>query len=370
MNILNAFREGRAKVAIERRLSEAFGVAIATALNPAGDLITLEVPRYLDKGRHDPIADRVLAAYVRMKADQPKYPAYAPAPLWAQQLATAYAPLNGQDAATFLANFGLNPAYTGIDSGHQIREANGSAWRRRQFINTVLWPQLELWRLYTGADWSTVAEPQIGQACGFRIAGHFMTINGSACDMYARELAPFIADAPRPTIAELGGGLGRFSWTFPKYLPESRYIDYDLPEVATLAAYYSLHARPDRRALLYGEGQWTDGYDLAFLPSWAVETMPLVDLVINKNSLGEMAPAAVHRYLDAMIPRTRWFWHMNHDGKPVQLGGGEVGLLARDYPVPARMVSRYLEPGHALWLRAQSDIFVYLYATSRVAMPQ
>lgn len=192
-------------------------------------------------------------------------------------------------------------------------------------------------------------------------------------EIYGSLLRELVQDLPQPVVAELGAGYGKLAYFTLRDIERFTYLDFDLPETLSLAAYYLVKAFPEKRALLYGEAPYSakvhGNYDLIFMPSWEIAKVgnSTVDLFMNKNSLGEMSKLSVEAYIGQIAKATRYFFHMNHDVIPNVYGDGECGLLGSDYPVPSdqfRLLFRYPDVGHMLAfgrLDMTQDIFVYLY---------
>ncbi len=151
------------------------------------------------------------------------------------------------------------------------------------------------------------------------------------------------------------------------------FIDFDLPEVVSVAAYFLAKSYPEKRVLLYGENDYgpdTHGrYDLIFMPSYEIAKVgtSTVDLFANASSLGEMTRDAARNYVERIVDGTDYFLHINHDRLANVFEGGERALLAHEYPVPGDkfdLLFRYpelfqLTSGGFVDLR--SDSFIYLY---------
>ena len=100
----------------------------------------------------------------------------------------------------------------------------------------------------------------------------------------------------------------------------SKYLIFDIPEVASISSFFLLSAFPDKHIRLYGEGAISpcasDEYDLAIFPHFAINQLPdlSVDLFYNSCSFSEMDRTSSREYL-SIIERAcrRYFMHDNHD---------------------------------------------------------
>jgi len=318
-----------------------------------------------------------------MKNDQPRVAAeYRPSSLWQGILDRAYAPL--ADAARaddlagfhfFLANFGAWKDYLAIESSTLIQEYARSPLKRRYLQEVVFGRQLSMWQWFHGGQTSLsrLSYPTFGNQSGAFIDGVFVGPGSFDNEIYGSLLKGIVDGQTRPTIAELGAGYGKLAYFFLRDLSAFTYVDFDLPEVLSVAAYYLIRSFPERRALLYGEAPYTPDvhvdHELVFMPSWEIERLGAdsVDLFVNKNSLGEMTRASAVRYVNVICGSTRYFFHINHEWMRNLFGGNESSLLASEYPVPPErfaLLVRYPDFGHLFWrgyLDFKSDIFFYLY---------
>jgi len=100
----------------------------------------------------------------------------------------------------------------------------------------------------------------------------------------------------------------------------SKYVLFDIPEVAALSSYFLLSAFPNKRVRLFGEDSVSvsssDEYDIAVFPHYAISQLPdsSIDLFYNCNSFSEMDGATSREYL-SIIERTcrKYFLHDNHE---------------------------------------------------------
>ncbi len=95
------------------------------------------------------------------------------------------------------------------------------------------------------------------------------------------------------TVFEIGSGFGGMAYFLLRNFPSIQYTAFDLPEVLVVAQYYLLNSiGPEFN--LYGE----DGhFDYSLLPHFCIKDIKRCDLVVNTNSLPEMASATRADYL-------------------------------------------------------------------------
>ena len=383
VKIMRACRQGRFWSTIRQRLHPMIAGARYAFVNLAAGKIQLHWPAYVEPDPEErEIVVRIFKAFQRMKKDEAGAPAwYAPAPMWRQLLDHAYAqPIsaaaNGDVAAfhQFLANFGAWGTYLGIDAP-VLREARRSWLGRRYLENDIFGKQLACWQwFYNGRkQLAALTQPRIGNQAGALINGVFVTAGAFFNEVYGSLLSELVRDVERPVIAELGAGYGKLAHFLVRHLNACTYVDFDLPEILCVAAYYLMRSFPEKHVLLYGEEPYSDAthgrYDLIFMPAYEMPKVgsSSVELFLNKNSLGEMSREAIEQYVAIIARSTRYFFHLNHDVYPNIYDNGERSLLGYEYPVPPgqfKLVFRYPDLGHLYGsgrLDFRSDIFAYLY---------
>jgi|GEM_PF-766059 len=174
----------------------------------------------------------------------------------------------------------------------------------------------------TGFDVNRITSPYVGNPTGILLNGTVVSIDALRHAYRAVEMAELLRDEPEPTIVEIGGGLGDQAFRAVRAIGGqcSKYLIFDIPEVAALSSYFLLSALPDKRVRLFGEGAVSldpgDQYDIGIYPHYAIEELPdaSVDLFHNSCSFSEMDRAASEMYLH-VIERTcrRYLLHDNHD---------------------------------------------------------
>jgi hypothetical protein len=351
--------------------------------DPAGGAVLLRVPDYVEPSADDALlVSRIYEAFSRMKQAQGSAPAvFLPSSLWQEQLDESYTPMRTREAGGsldefhfYLANFGAWKRFTGITWSTLHHEAR-TLTQRRKLIETYV-NLLRTWTWMHGGRKSPAAldHPLHGNQVGAQLASGFVTISSFPMEYYASLLAPLAAaSGPRPAIAELGAGYGNLAYYLLSQLPAATFVDFDLPETLSVAAYFLMKTFPDKRALLYGEGQYDPSsrsdFDLVFLPSWEISRLSprSVDLFSNYASLGEMTAEAARTYVSAITRATKYFFHVNHEVFRNVYGEGDASLLAHEYPVPAEefdLLSRSPELFISTLngtLDYASQSFVYLY---------
>lgn len=163
--------------------------------------------------------------------------------------------------------------------------------------------------------------PMIGNPAGVMLNGNVIPIETLRHAYHAVEMRDLLRDVTNSVIVEIGGGLGDQAYQTMKLGEHiSKYILFDIPEVATISSYFLLSAFPEKRIRLYGEGPVSaassDNYDMAVFPHYSISQLPdhSVDLFYNSCSFSEMDSASSREYL-SIIERAcrKYFLHDNHD---------------------------------------------------------
>jgi putative sugar O-methyltransferase len=348
--------------------------------------ISLHCPEYRqppDDKKEMELVERIFSSYRAMKRDQRHAPdVYLPSSLWNDKLSSGYSSLfqglQGNDLSPvhfFLANFGAWNRDLGIENTAFLRR-NMRSWITRAYLeNVVFYQQLRRWRWFYNNRKPTenLSYPEFGNQSGAYIGGHFVGVGSFFNEIYGSILRGLIEGEDRPVVADLGAGYGKLAYFTLREVDRFCFLDFDLPETLCLCAYYLMKTWPGKKALLYGEDDYSqkalDEYDLIFLPNYEMGKAgeDTIDLFMNMNSLGEMDRDAVNNYVHQIARSTRYFFHMNHDNYPPQLSGDTKAMLGYEYPVPRdifRLLFRYLDAGHLLYhgyVDYKSDIFLYLY---------
>jgi len=384
--MLRAYRQGRLVSAIALRLKPFLYGLKHTICAPASKQVVLHCPDYVNPSKDiDEIAivERIFQSFKKMKEDQKAVSdLYYPSSLWQGQLDNSYSYLieglkfnDLEKFHFFLSNFGGWKKYHGVESTTLIRNNMKSLVRRNYLKSVIFLQQLKIWQNFYNErkPISCLSHPLYGNQVGAYINGTFIGVDSFFMEIYGSLLSELVLDASRPVVAELGAGYGKLAFFTLRNIENSCFIDFDLPETLCLAAYYLMKAWPNKKALLYGEGEYSDiahdHYDLIFMPSWEISKTGKnsINLFMNQTSLGEMTKEAVINYVNHIAQSTKFFFHMNHDVYPNIYADNQRGLLGYEYPVPKdkfKLLFRYPDIGHMLFhggVDYSMDIALYLY---------
>ena len=378
------YDEGRLTSVIKQRLKPYFRGFRFLYLTPFYfKKIRIHSPDYrtIDLEQDKLMVERIFNAYKKMRKDQgDNYKHFKPSTAWQNFIETEYSILTKaleedslKDFYFFLTNFGAWKKYQGIENTVLVKN-NNTFFRRMYLKKDIFLKQLKIWKWITNETKSLeeLSYPMFGNQVGAFINGVFVGVGSFFNDIYGSLLDSITSDIERPIIADLGGGYGKLAYFTLRKKKDFCFIDFDLPEVLTLASFYLMKVFPDKKVLLYGEGEYnsesSSNFDLIFMPPWEIENVGenSIDLFINKNSLGEMTKDATIKNIHYICKSSKYFFHMNHEKYRNHYDNNESSLLNVEYPIDdsMKLLFRYPDLGHLFYqgnLDYSMDIFLYLY---------
>jgi putative sugar O-methyltransferase len=164
--------------------------------------------------------------------------------------------------------------------------------------------------------------PHVGNQTGVVLNGKVISIETLRHAYHAVEMCELLRDVPKAICVEIGAGLGGQAYQTVQMGSEriSKYVLFDIPEVAALSSYFLLSAFPNKRVRLFGEGpvsvSSSQEYDIAVFPHYSIIQLSnsSVDLFYNSCSFSEMDGATSREYLSIIEGSCRkYFLHDNHD---------------------------------------------------------
>ena len=206
-------------------------------------------------------------------------------------------------------------------SGYDAFVKYKTALMGRPYIKTI-WCDYRDRYLSFGSALEDVGMPLIGNPAGIPLNGDVIQINTFRHAYHAAEMIQLLRDVPGAAMVEIGSGFGGQAYQTIQRAKGSvaKYLCFDIPEVASVCAYYLLSAFPEKRIRLFGEGPVstaeTEEYDLAVFPHFAITELAndSVDLFHNANSFSEMDSASSSAYLRVMERACRGhISHINHE---------------------------------------------------------
>ncbi len=214
-----------------------------------------------------------------------------------------------------LSNFCRNEMSSGILGGREAFEA----YIGHPGMEAGIRANFNIWAYSIGAaPLHELASPLIGNPYGHLIDGHIIHPNTFLNHYRGCMVRKLVDGIDRPVIAEIGGGFGGFAFYVKKFIPDSCYINYDLPENLLISSYFLSLAYPDLRIHYYtGQEDMAElikTHDIILMPNHALPLLPdrSVDLFVNTISLSEMSYLTITEYL-SQITRTcdKFFYHEN-----------------------------------------------------------
>jgi len=204
----------------------------------------------------------------------------------------------------------------GYDDYHRYRTPLGT------FYIKYVWSKYRDHLLTLDFNLQKIHFPFVGNPVGVVSNENVIPIDTLRHAYHAIEMCELLRNVPKAIIVEIGGGLGgqAFQTMQMSSGQVSKYIVFDIPEVAAISSYFLLSAFPDKRVRLFGEGSVSvagiEEYDLAIFPHFAIHQLPdsSVDLFYNSCSFSEMDGVSSREYL-SIIERScrKYFLHDNHD---------------------------------------------------------
>ena len=106
--------------------------------------------------------------------------------------------------------------------------------------NEIFLKHYKIWKDfgYEKKDLNKISTPEFGNQLGAYIDGNFVTIGSFFNQIISKILYEHIKHKSKPIIYDLGGGYGKLGYFLIKNFKDSCFIDFDIPEVLVLAAYY------------------------------------------------------------------------------------------------------------------------------------
>ena len=210
---------------------------------------------------------------------------------------------------------------------------------RAIFIDHMAYDYMVWSNLFDAAPQELIIPP-VSNPWGYYINDVMIAPKALRYHALATQIRQMASDFERPVVAEIGAGYGGTAYYLLRGNEPLVYVDFDLPEVLMLIAYYLKRTVPHRRILLYEPSVELDAailaqYDVILMPNWMLPKLPAnsVDVFLNTFSLSEMPLATVTQYIRQIERCCRWYFlHNNMDRKGVVHLGHER-LPCSQYPI-------------------------------------
>ncbi len=306
------------------------------------------------KPRPDPATDAELAPLVQklcqffsdLKQAQPdQNELYLPAGEWKIYLESQqaiYRPLLDADiaAATELfRNFWRNALGPVVKQYATFEKLESDQQTRDHYIDLMAYDFM-IWKNLLDADTAELEVPAVGNPWGYEIDNVMIAPKALRYHALARQIEDITQSIERPVIAEVGAGYGG---TAHKLLEGDRdlvYINFDLPEVLTIAAYYLGRTVSHRRIKLWQPGMTISAedfqqHDVLLMPNWMLPALPTasVDMFLNTFSLSEMTYPVVSEYLSHIERACRGFFLYNNMDRSGVVSRGHERVPCSQYPI-------------------------------------
>lgn len=212
---------------------------------------------------------------------------------------------------------------------NQQRKEYGQAWGgyadyykfhnkpffKYEFIN-YWYKHYEMYKEILGDSFS-LSYPLVGNPVGLFHENMVIPMEAIRFSYGASQLLTLVEDIGNPVICEIGGGQGGLAYaTITNANKHITYMILDIPEILALASYFLCAAFPDKKVLMYGEGDISKDYDIILMPNFCLPDMKdeSADLFFNQRSFPEMERATVTEYL-TQIGRvcSRYLYHINYN---------------------------------------------------------
>jgi putative sugar O-methyltransferase len=214
---------------------------------------------------------------------------------------------------------------------------------------------------------SELKSPDVGNPYGVYIDGSFYRHGSEYLHYYATIINRLVGKKFTTHILEIGGGFGGLGYYLMRDNINATYIDCDLPENMALAAFYLMHAMPEKKIGLYGEidldldldlALSRKDYDAILIPNFEIENIKSssIDLAFNSYSFAEMSADTIHNYVNHFNRISKKFiYHVNHN-RIKQVKADEFNIDLSQFEILFR--------APALWnfgVNKDMDEFEYLY---------
>jgi hypothetical protein len=268
------------------------------------------------------LLERVCDAYglaVERQQALPDY--YQPTGWWEQQrglgLGGVMRALRTRDVKSLrdmYENFFRDECCTGLLPVQRMRSCFAgtiTGFPRRLYLIDALY-RLDYWKTDTDghSPLRDLDGPMIGNPFGVVVDGTLIRHGVAYQHACARKVHALLGES-QETVVEIGGGFGGMAYYLLRDWPETKYINFDVPESIALASYYLLKAFPERTAILYGEAEWGSpamaeaGIVLMPLPEIAELPDGAADVTFSSHSISDLAAGALARYAQQVARITR-----------------------------------------------------------------
>ena len=132
--------------------------------------------------------------------------------------------------------------------------------------------------------------PNVGNQTGILCNGKIISQTTLRHAYQGVEISKLLSDTLQPSIVEIGAGMGGLAQqTISLDEQISKYIIFDIPEVAAISSYFLLSSFPNKKVRLFGEGlvsaDASEEYDLAVFPHFSINQLPDLSVAVSYTHL-------------------------------------------------------------------------------------
>ena len=254
-----------------------------------------------------------------------------------------------EEIRALLANFWRNELGAIVANyDYYSNVASGNRHTRTHFVKQML-KDYEIWKHYVCSDITQLRTPTFGNAWGLYIEDTLVVPQAFRFHRNATFILELLGTIAKPVVAEIGGGYGGMAYYLLSQNKRLTYLDFDIPETLSLAAFYLAKAFPDRKILWFSApgpitSELIEQYDIILMPHYALQQLEdlSVHLFHNAISLSEMSSETISEYVKQIQRTTRhYFYHVNIDRAGVVNKGYERVPGSR-FPIDASAFKKLL----------------------------
>lgn len=293
-----------------------------------------------------PLVSQLCEFYVNLKETQASQSSlYRPGGEWADYLLEQeriYSPLKEGDvtaASALFRNFWRNELGPVVKQYATFENLQNDAETRSRFIDLMAHDYMVWFNLDERSPEDLAVSP-VGNPWGYVVDDVMVAPKALRYDVLASQIRQITSDAKRPVIAEIGAGYGGTAHYLLRGDAPMVYIDFDLPEVLTIASYYLSRTLPHRRVKFWEpemnlSAQDIEDYDVILLPNWMLPSLPAasVDLFLNTFSLSEMPLEVITEYMTHIERGCRGYFLYNNMDRRGVVNRGHERVPCSQYPV-------------------------------------
>lgn len=293
-----------------------------------------------------PVIKGICDLYRNLKVEQVRQnPLYLPGGEWADYLGEQeriYTPFREGDipgSTALLRNFWRNELGPVVKQYATFEKLRTDKTTRSKFIDLMAYDYM-VWLNLLHASPSELAVLPVGNPWGYVLDDVLIAPKALRYHMLASQIRQITSDTRRPVIAEIGAGYGGTAYYLLRGSEQLAYIDFDLPEVLTIAAYYLTRTLPHRRVLFWQPGMTLSistliENDVILLPNWMLPALPSasVDLFLNTFSLSEMPFEIITEYIGHIERTCRGYFLYNNMDRGGVFNRGYERVPCSGYPI-------------------------------------